>query len=213
MKIVKFSDEEKVGNQWTSHAYGAGLIQRGDDFQHWDQMGSLAATSDGQGNRLAGPIFDSFGYLISGNLSEYGWNGLYSHRYEVNIGGILQVGVRWYDPVVGRFLQQDPAFSVPVYSYCWNDPVNLVDYFGFKPGDKYKSADAAAKAALRDIGKELKMMEVEFGGWIYENSDGTFSYTKPVKGTEFEVNPSQKSIPQMQRPLEVIKIMCLSTQR
>ncbi|MCW5933047.1 MAG: DUF4329 domain-containing protein [Fimbriimonadia bacterium] len=113
----------------------------------------------------------------------------------LNTGGLQKVGVRWYDPQVGRFLQQDPAFSVPVYSYCWNDPVNLVDCFGFKPGDKYKSADAAAKAALRDIGKEPKMMEVEFGGWIYENPDGTFSYTKPVKGTENEVSPPKSSLP------------------
>ena len=52
-------------------------------------------------------------------------------------GGLVQVGVRWYDPYTGRFLQQDPwlgsiyaPLTLNAYGYCVNDPVNAVDPSG-----------------------------------------------------------------------------------
>ena len=52
-------------------------------------------------------------------------------------GGLVQVGVRWYDPYTGRFLQQDPwpgslyaPLTLNAYAYCVNDPVNAVDPSG-----------------------------------------------------------------------------------
>jgi hypothetical protein len=53
--------------------------------------------------------------------------------------------VRWYDPTVGRFLQQDPwlgsiyaPLTLNAYGYCVNDPVNAVDPDGkqmvYNPG-------------------------------------------------------------------------------
>ncbi|GIV06952.1 MAG: hypothetical protein KatS3mg017_0154 [Fimbriimonadales bacterium] len=51
--------------------------------------------------------------------------------------GLVKVGVRWYDPAVGRFLQQDPwlgslyaPLTLNAYTYCVNDPVNAVDPSG-----------------------------------------------------------------------------------
>ena len=45
----------------------------------------------------------------------------------------MKVGVRWYDPYTGRFLQQDPwlgslyaSLTLNAYAYCVNDPVNAV---------------------------------------------------------------------------------------
>jgi hypothetical protein len=50
---------------------------------------------------------------------------------------LVKVGVRWYDPAVGRFLQQDPWLGSPyapltlnAYAYCVNDSVNAVDPSG-----------------------------------------------------------------------------------
>ncbi len=52
-------------------------------------------------------------------------------------GGLVKVSVRWYDPAVGRFLQQDPwlgdiyqPLTLNGYAYCVNDPVNAVDPVG-----------------------------------------------------------------------------------
>ena len=51
---------------------------------------------------------------------------------------------RYYDPVVGRFLSNDPVGFVESnlnpqmfnrYSYTWNDPINLIDPYGLNPND------------------------------------------------------------------------------
>jgi uncharacterized protein RhaS with RHS repeats len=39
-------------------------------------------------------------------------------------------GFRWYDPTAGRWLSRDPLGEqggINIYSYCANDPINLVD--------------------------------------------------------------------------------------
>jgi RHS repeat-associated protein len=48
--------------------------------------------------------------------------------YERNGSGLLDVGIRAYDPELGRFLQGDPAGTG--YVYCQNTPANAVDPTG-----------------------------------------------------------------------------------
>ncbi len=62
-----------------------------------------------------------------------------SERELVETGGLVKVGVRWYDPAVGRFLQPDPwlgsvyaPLTLNAYAYCVNDPVNAVDPSGMQ---------------------------------------------------------------------------------
>jgi len=44
---------------------------------------------------------------------------------------IKQIGHRWYDPSIGRFLSRDPAQSGRNwYGYCGNDPINSADPSG-----------------------------------------------------------------------------------
>ena len=65
----------------------------------------------------------------------HGWNGAWLYRNELaESGGLVQVGVRWYDPAIGRFLQQDPwlgsvyaPLTLNAYAYCVNDPINAAD--------------------------------------------------------------------------------------
>ena len=79
-----------------------------------------------------------YGDTMSKVHQTYDWNGAWGYRNElVEAGGLQKVGVRWYDPVVGRFLQQDPwlgsiyaPLTLNVYGYCVNDPVNAVDPSG-----------------------------------------------------------------------------------
>jgi RHS repeat-associated protein len=68
----------------------------------------------------------------------YDWNGAWLYRNELTeSGGLVKVGVQWYDPAVGRFLQPDPwlgslyaPLTLNAYAYCVNDPVNAVDPSG-----------------------------------------------------------------------------------
>ncbi len=50
------------------------------------------------------------------------------------------------------------------------------------PGKRYRTPDAAAIAALNEIMATSRGMNREYGGRIYMNMDGTFSYTVPIQG-------------------------------
>ncbi len=182
--------ERASGGAWTVLSFGYNLYAVGNEYYHWDYLGTRVGS-------INNPplIYDAFGDYVSGVSPVYGWHGDYGHRREVETGGLIWVGIRWYDPVVGRFLQPDPAYASPVYQYCWNDPVQLVDCGGWKPGDKYNSPDAAAKAAIRDIWEQSQNAGIEYGGWIYGTEDGKFSYTPPVSGTDLSVTlPDQTQV-------------------
>ena len=105
--------------------------------QYWTWRGDLAATA-GVGEPVQrAPVFDAFGDLVSGSPDVYAWNGAWGYRHEANTGGLQKVGVRWYDPATGRFLQKDPwlgSLALPLtlnrYGYCVNEPVQMVDPTG-----------------------------------------------------------------------------------
>jgi RHS repeat-associated protein len=78
------------------------------EYKHWNLRGDLAATSSPMGAYSPAPITDAFGDTIAGARQTYDWNGAWGYRNEALTGGLQKVGVRWYDPTVGRFLQQDP---------------------------------------------------------------------------------------------------------
>ena len=84
----------------------------------------------------------------------YDWNGAWLYRNELTeSGGLVQVGVRWYDPAMGRFLQQDPwlgsvyaPLTLNAYAYCVNDPLQWVDSDGRQLVEALPLAGAAALA-------------------------------------------------------------------
>jgi RHS repeat-associated protein len=107
------------------------------EYKHWSIRGDLAATSSPTGAYSPAPITDAFGDTIAGARQTYDWNGAWGYRNEALTGGLQKVGVRWCDPTVGRFLQQDPwlgslyaPLTLNAYGYCVNDPVNAVDPSG-----------------------------------------------------------------------------------
>jgi hypothetical protein len=74
---------------------------------------------------------------MAGGATVYGWNGAWGHRNEAHTGGLQKVGVRWYDPAIGRFLQKDPwlgshyaPLTLNRYGYRVNEPVQMIDPSG-----------------------------------------------------------------------------------
>jgi len=128
---------ERRGNEWIPMVYGANLLQRGGVNQYWTWRGDLAATASVGEPAQPAPVFDAFGDLVSGSPDVYAWNGAWGYRNEAHTGGLQKVGVRWYDPATGRFLQKDPWLGTPYepltlnrYGYCVNDPIQWVDPSG-----------------------------------------------------------------------------------
>ena len=142
---------ERRGNAWVPMVYGLELVQRGDMSQYWSWRGDLVATNGVSAPAQPAPVVDAFGDLVSGSPDVYAWNGAWGYRYEAHTGGLVKVGVRWYDPTIGRFLQKDPWLGTPAlpltlnaYGYCVNDPIQLTD----PDGERWRDAFHAWAVAI-----------------------------------------------------------------
>ncbi len=68
----------------------------------------------------------------STNYTSEQWNG----GDLLKAFGVVNLGARLYDPVIGRFLSRDPLISARnPYGFADNDPVNKSDPTGLKPCD------------------------------------------------------------------------------
>jgi len=157
------------------------------------------AQSNPTGAFSPAPLTDAFGDWVSGVRNTYDWNGAWGYRNEPDTGGLQKVGIRWYDPCTGRFLQQDPwlgsayaPLTLNAYAYCVNDPMNAVDPSGLKPGDIFKTIDEAVRDTMKYIMPRSVNEEVEFAGWIYQTKDG-YTYGHPARG-----NANNVSLPEPQ---------------
>ncbi|MFG6195093.1 DNRLRE domain-containing protein [Nonomuraea sp. JJY05] len=67
------------------------------------------------------------------NPERYGWIGEQQRSVD-SLAGLVLMGARLYNPVIGRFLQVDPVLggSANKYEYCSADPINCYDLDGKK---------------------------------------------------------------------------------
>ena len=110
--------------------YGA-LIARIDgsstSYYHFDALGSTKLLTDGSGAVTDKYTYDAWGALtnheqLTGSITqpyEYvGESGYYTHYQDANLP-LLQLGVRFYDPALGRFTQHGSP-----YTYADNAPTS-----------------------------------------------------------------------------------------
>ncbi|NOT59709.1 MAG: RHS repeat-associated core domain-containing protein, partial [Acidobacteria bacterium] len=73
--------------------------------------------------------YDAFGNSVSSSATRYGFTG----READAETGLMYYRARFYDPVVGRFISEDPiglAGGINLYGYVGNDPQNGTDPLG-----------------------------------------------------------------------------------
>ena len=105
-------------------------------YYHFDDLGSTLFrthpdgwvseryTYDAWGNRTS-PMNTYQPYQYAGQL------GYYTHYQDENMEGLLQLGVRFYEPSVGRYTTQDPGrHGLNWYAYTGNSPVSSIDPTG-----------------------------------------------------------------------------------
>ena len=113
---------DRNGNMKTISRYGESGVTPVQNFSY--------VLAGNRVNRISGTS-DTYRYDANGNMTHDPYR--FSGKETLSGFGIdyMDFGARLYDPVIGRWLSQDPlAFSTPSvspYSYCAGDPVNFVD--------------------------------------------------------------------------------------
>jgi RHS repeat-associated protein len=106
-----------------------------------DALGSTVALVDVNGNVATQYSYDPFGNttvagVLSSNPAQYTGrenerNGLYFHR------------ARYYNPVIGRFISEDPigfaGGQENLYAYVFNNPTGFVDPYGLDAWDRLQN--------------------------------------------------------------------------
>ncbi len=162
-----------------------------------DALGSTVALTDSTGTVQTNYSYEPFGKTtVSGAATSN--NSAYTGR-ELDATGLYFYRARYYNPQFGRFTSEDPigfAGGINVYSFVSNSPTNWIDPLGLRPGDKYPTLRCAGWHAIRDINSTSRQRTPafpngrEYGGWTYENTDGTYSYTAPVSRWTKRCRPS-----------------------
>jgi RHS repeat-associated protein len=152
------------------HETGALEMTRGASryFYRDDALGSTVSLLD-----INGDVADSYVYDAFGNATRSGTvpNPLtFTGQIADDRAGLVLFLERVYDPTLGRFLSEDPHFSINPYPYVENNPVDLVDPRG---------AETAEEAVIRTraVGEQA---------WRWANTPGTSSgvtWVRPPLGT------------------------------
>jgi RHS repeat-associated protein len=96
----------------------------------YDGLGSVVGTVNASGTIVSARKLDVYGsvrQLTGSSGTRHKFVGALGHPSEDETG-LIYMRARWMDPVLGRFASEDRARDGHNwFSYCYNNPINLVD--------------------------------------------------------------------------------------
>ena len=131
--------EEGREEQGTSYHLGAGMeaFRRGQElsYYHRDEQLSTVFVTDGQGEIRNSYQYDAFGMSL-GTTEKLNNRIRYTGQQYDDVTGQYYLRARYYNPVAGRFMQEDvyQGDGLNLYAYCHNNPVVYYDPSGYDSG-------------------------------------------------------------------------------
>ena len=129
--------EEGREEQGTSYHLGAGMeaFQRGQElsYYHRDEQLSTTFITGGHGDVLNSYQYDAFGVPLE-TTEQLNNRIRYTGQQYDDVTGQYYLRARYYNPVAGRFMQEDvyQGDGLNLYAYCGNNPVVYDDPSGYK---------------------------------------------------------------------------------
>ena len=129
--------EEGREEQGTSYHLGAGMeaFRRGQElsYYHRDEQLSTALVTDGQGEIRNSYQYDAFGIPLE-TTEQLNNRIRYTGQQYDDVTGQYYLRARYYNPVAGRFMQEDvyQGDGLNLYAYCENNPVVYDDPSGYE---------------------------------------------------------------------------------
>lgn len=158
-------------------------------YYYTDPQGTPLAIADEAGNIIDTADYHPFGDRVAGSSVDDNSPGYAGHLRDSE-SNLVYMQARYYDSTVGRFLSVDPQgspagniFFHNRYAYANNSPIRYSDDHGDKPGDHFRSPEAAALDALQYINGRSIAENMEYQGYIVIQGADDFVATEPVRLT------------------------------
>ncbi len=131
---------------------------------HYDHLGSLVLVTDAAGAEQLRLAYDPYGRVLSRAGTAVASQGFATGQ---DVGhGLVLLGVRWYSPLLGRFISPDPLVGDAndpaawnAYAYCRDNPTSYVD----PSGRDFWKIFAAVVATIAIIAVAVIVTVVTFG--------------------------------------------------
>ncbi|WLQ13235.1 FG-GAP-like repeat-containing protein [Hahella aquimaris] len=118
------------------------------EYIHRDNQGGVSFITDVRGREVERLSYDPWGLrrnaLTWDDINVYAYKAKattqgYTGHEHVDAMGLIHMGGRVYDPIIGRFLSADPIVQAPSmsqsfnrYSYVMNNPLSMTDPSGYE---------------------------------------------------------------------------------
>jgi len=131
-----WKDHLQAGGRMTGQRSKVGAAAA--TFQHFvlDHLGSVAVTTDAEGNNVCRLRYDPWGKRVGSAACSPTTRGFTDHEM-IDAWGLVNMNARVYDATLGRFMSVDPITatqfdpqSLNKYSYVSNNPLRFIDPTG-----------------------------------------------------------------------------------
>ena len=170
--------EEGREEQGTSYHLGAGMeaFRRGQElsYYHRDEQLSTVFVTDGQGEIRNSYQYDAFGIPLE-TTEQLNNRIRYTGQQYDELTEQYYLRARYYNPVAGRFMQEDvyQGDGLNLYAYCGNNPVVYYDPSGYASTSTGKACPPKGKISesVDESGTPSGFYQDANGRWHRPNGD------------------------------------------